>query len=114
MENLVKEDIEKMFLRRTLPYSTFTIEETGEEEKVWTTFGKTDPSEQIDLDIKSQKVKQLITDFFMNFKKQNVKIVRLDAVGYVIKKLGTSCFFVEPEIYDFLDWIKELSRFIRN
>lgn len=105
----VQEDISKMFLRRPLPYSTFTIEETGEEEKVWTTFGKTDPSEQIDLDVKSEKVKQLLTDFFMNFSKQNVKIVRLDAVGYVIKKLGTSCFFVEPEIYKFLDWIMELA-----
>ncbi|MEH7116251.1 sucrose phosphorylase [Neobacillus vireti] len=105
----VQADIDKMFLRRPLPYSTFTIEETGEEEKVWTTFGKTDPSEQIDLDIKSEKVKQLLTEFFMNFKEQNVKIVRLDAVGYVIKKLGTSCFFVEPEIYEFLDWIVELA-----
>ncbi|OIJ13623.1 sucrose phosphorylase [Anaerobacillus alkalilacustris] len=107
--NPVKEDIDKMFLRRPLPYSTFTIEETGEEEKVWTTFGKTDPSEQIDFDIKSEKVKQLFVDFFTNFQEQNVKIVRLDAVGYVIKKLGTSCFFVEPEIYEFLDWIKELA-----
>lgn len=105
----VQEDINKMFLRRPVPYSTFTIEETGEEEKVWTTFGKTDPSEQIDLDVKSEKVKQLLTEFFMNFSKNNVKIVRLDAVGYVIKKLGTSCFFVEPEIYEFLDWIKELA-----
>lgn len=105
----VQEDIAKMFLRRPLPYSTFTIEETGEEEKVWTTFGKTDPSEQIDLDVKSEKVKQLLTDFFTNFKEQNIKIVRLDAVGYVIKKLGTSCFFVEPEIYEFLDWIMELA-----
>ena len=104
-----QEDIDKMFLRRPLPYSTFTIKETGEEEKVWTTFGKTDPSEQIDFDIHSEKVKQLFTEFFMNFKKQNVKIVRLDAVGYLIKKLGTSCFFVEPEIYDFLDWIMELA-----
>jgi sucrose phosphorylase len=98
-----------MFLRRPLPYSTFTIEETGEEEKVWTTFGRTDPSEQIDLDIKSDKVKKLLTEFFMNFSKQNVKIVRLDAVGYVIKKLGTSCFFVEPEIYEILDWIMDLA-----
>lgn len=88
----VKKDIEKMFLRRKAPYSTFTIEESGEEEKVWTTFGKTEPSEQIDLDIKSDKIKQLLTDFLVNFSKQNVKIVRLDAVGYVIKKLGTSCF----------------------
>ncbi|MGG5253625.1 sucrose phosphorylase [Neobacillus sp. SM06] len=106
----VQEDIDKMFLRRPRPYSTFTIEETGEEEKVWTTFGKTDPSEQIDLDIHSEKVKQLLTEFFTNFKKQNVKIVRLDAVGYVIKKLGTSCFFVEPEIYQFLDWIMDLAK----
>lgn len=105
----VQQDIDKMFLRRTLPYSTFTIKETGEEEKVWTTFGKTDPSEQIDLDIKSDKVKKLLTEFFMNFSKQNVKIVRLDAVGYVIKKLGTSCFFVESEIYEFLDWIMDLA-----
>ncbi|XJZ28697.1 sucrose phosphorylase [Bacillota bacterium Lsc_1132] len=105
----VQEDIDQMFLRRPLPYSTFTIQDTGAEEKVWTTFGKTDPSEQIDLDIKSEKVKQLLTEFFKNFKEQNVKIVRLDAVGYVIKKLGTSCFFVEPEIYEFLDWIMELA-----
>lgn len=105
----VQDDIDKMFLRRKLPYSTFTIAETGEKETVWTTFGKSDPSEQIDLDIHSEKVKQLFTEFFNNFKQNNVKIVRLDAVGYVIKKLGTSCFFVEPDIYQFLDWIKELA-----
>lgn len=105
----VQADIDKMFLRRLLPYSTFKIEDTGEEENVWTTFGKTDPSEQIDLDVKSEQVKQLLTEFFMNFKKNNIKMVRLDAVGYVIKKLGTSCFFVEPEIYEFLNWVIDLA-----
>lgn len=105
----VEDDIKKMFLRRKVPYSTFTIEETGEVEKVWTTFGKMDPSEQIDLDLKSEKVKQLLTDFFVNFSKNHVKIVRLDAVGYIIKKIGTSCFFVEPEIYEFLDWTLKIA-----
>lgn len=105
----VKEDISKMFLRRKEPFSTFTIEDTGETETVWTTFGKETPSEQIDFDINSEKVKELLKDFLVNFSKQNVKIVRLDAVGYVIKKLGTSCFFVEPEIYKFIDWITELA-----
>lgn len=105
----VQADIDRMFLRRQRPYSSFTIRETGETESVWTTFGKTDPSEQIDLDIGSEQVKRLFTAFFMNFKANNVKIVRLDAVGYVIKKLGTSCFFVEPDIYAFLDWIHELA-----
>ncbi len=39
-----------------------------------------------------------------------MKIVRLDAVGYLVKKLGTSCFFVEPEIYQFLEWMCALAR----
>lgn len=105
----VDKDIKKMFRRREVPYSTFTIKETGKVEKVWTTFGKTDQSQQIDLDIKSEKVKRLLMDFFVNFKRNNVKIVRLDAVGYIIKKLGTSCFFVEPEIFEFLHWIRKMA-----
>ena len=35
--------------------------------------------------------------------------MRLDAVGYIIKKLGTSCFFVEPEIYGFMEWVSNLA-----
>ena len=105
----VAEDVAKMFLRRTEPYSDYTIEETGEAVTVWTTFGKTDPSEQIDMDVNSAIMRKLLRDFLENFSKNNVKIVRLDAVGYVVKKLGTSCFFVEPEIYHFLDWITELA-----
>jgi sucrose phosphorylase len=103
------EDMEKVFLRRTEPFSTFTIEETGAQETVWTTFGKQIPSEQIDLDINSEATRQLLTDFMANFSQQKVKIVRLDAVGYIIKKPGTSCFFVEPEIFDFLGWISNLA-----
>ncbi len=30
---------------------------------------------------------------------------KADAIGYITKKMGTSCFFVEPEIYSFIDWI---------
>ncbi|HBE80765.1 MAG TPA: sucrose phosphorylase, partial [Firmicutes bacterium] len=105
----LRKDLEKLFLRRTTPYSTFTVQETGEEVKVWTTFGKQDPSEQIDLDVNSPITVKLLTDFFSHFNKHNVKIVRLDAVGYVVKKMGTSCFFVEPEIYEFLNWISVLA-----
>jgi sucrose phosphorylase len=104
-----QEEIEKIFLRRTEPFSTFTIEETGEVEKVWTTFGKVTPSEQIDMDMNSETARQLLTDFLTNFSRNGVKIVRLDAVGYVAKKPGTTCFMVEPEIYEFLDWITELA-----
>jgi len=103
------DEVEKIFLRRTEPFSDFTIEETGKIEKVWTTFGKVTPSEQIDLDVNSEVTHRLFADFLTNFSKNMVKIVRLDAVGYVVKKSGTTCFFIEPEIFKFLDWITELA-----
>jgi len=100
------EDLARIFLRRPRdPFSTITIEETGEQETIWTTFGRSDPSEQIDLDVNSAATRQLLAGDLAFFRSQNVSIVRLDAVGYVIKKPGTSCFMVEPEIYEFLDWI---------
>lgn len=103
----VNKDIEKIFLRRSVPFSEFLIKATGKTEKVWTTFGKTTPSEQIDLDINASKTRDLIVQFLKNFNNNGVSIVRLDAVGYVIKKPGSSCFFVEPEIFEFLEWLCE-------
>ena len=102
-------DFEQIFLRREEPYSTFTIQDTGEAERVWTTFGKTIPSGQIDLDINSQATRELLRNYLATFSQHGVKIVRLDAIGYVIKKPGTSFFFVEPEIYEFLDWLKAVA-----
>ena len=54
------DDFQKIFLRRTEPYSDFKIEATGETERIWTTFGKTTPSEQIDLDITAPATRQLL------------------------------------------------------
>jgi len=105
----VQADIENMFLRRKLPYSAFTVGD-GREELVWTTFGKTDPSEQIDLDVRSPLAREYLSGIFRRFKAHRVNMVRLDAVGYVIKKPGTSCFFVEPDIYEFLDWVADQAK----
>ncbi len=101
-----QEDVAQIFLRRPEhPFSDVTIEETGQVERIWTSFGKTAVSEQIDLDVRSDAARNLLADFLTHLSRQNVKIVRLDAVGYVIKKPGTNCFFVEPEIYEFMEWI---------
>ena len=104
-----REDIEKIFLRRQSPFSDYAIQETGEVKTLWTTFGKTTPSEQVDIDVDSTVARTLIAECLSDFSRNRVKIVRLDAVGYVIKKMGTSCFFVEPEIFQFLDWLKGIA-----
>jgi sucrose phosphorylase len=101
-------DVARIFLRKPdAPFSTVRIEETGEEERVWTTFGTADWSEQIDLDVTSAATRALITGWLESFAARGVRIVRLDAVGYVIKKPGTSCFMVEPDVYQFLDWVSD-------
>ena len=97
-----QEDIDKMFLRRVTPYSTYPSKAFGEK-TLWTTFGRNTPSEQVDLDIHAPPVQKLFADIFEHLAKHNINIVRLDAIGYVIKKAGTDCFFVEPQIWAFLE-----------
>lgn len=105
----IKEDIEKIFLRRKLPYSEYETKNNGKV-KLWTTFGKTEPSEQIDVDIYSKPAREMFENILKNFSSKGIKIVRLDAIGYVIKKMGTACFFVEPEIDEFLNWISSTAK----
>ena len=99
-------DIARIFLRKPdAPFSSVRIATTGVEERVWTSFGSADWSEQIDLDVASPVTRASIGRWLAAFAAHGVRIVRLDAVGYVIKRAGTSCFMVEPEIHEFLDWI---------
>jgi sucrose 6(F)-phosphate phosphorylase len=99
-------ELAQIFLRRPkTPFTTVQIAETGETETVWATFGTADWSEQIDLDVTSPVTRELITSWLHGFAEHGVRVVRLDAIGFVIKKRGTTCFMVEPEIYAFLAWI---------
>ena len=103
-------DLARIFLRKPgSPFSDVTITETGEHERVWTSFGTSGWSEQIDLDVNSRATRALISEWLRSLADRGVRIVRLDAVGYVIKKPGTTCFMVEPEIYDFLGWVTDVA-----
>lgn len=71
----------------------------GTTEKVWCTFGE----EQIDLNLQSACGKKFVKENLENLCRHGISIVRMDAVGYTTKKAGSSCFFVEPEIWNVLD-----------
>lgn len=103
-----EKDLSKIFLRREAPYSPYLIK--GKSVNLWTTFGKTTPSEQVDINVNSDSAQRMFEDTFACFAKNGVSHVRLDAVGYVTKVPGTSCFFVEPEIYEFLGKITKLAQ----
>jgi sucrose 6(F)-phosphate phosphorylase len=98
------EDIARLFLRRSRgPFSTFTTS-SGDVVTVWTTFGEDEVSEQVDLDLAGPAGRDLVEGWLAGLAAHGVSMVRLDAVGYVVKKAGSTGFMVEPEIWSFLDW----------
>ncbi len=109
--NPLPADVKKIFLRKPEhPFLDVDIKETGSVERIWASFGpRVDHSEQVDLDINSPLTRQFFLDLFQFLSEQNINLLRLDAVAYAIKKRGTSCFMVEPEIYEFMGWLGEMA-----
>ncbi len=95
--------------KRGGPVSRFVVEETGETEHVWTSFGSAERWEQVDLDVSSMAGRAFLSDALATFAAHGVRVVRLDAVGYVVKRSGTTCFMVEPEVGEFLAWIASVA-----
>jgi sucrose phosphorylase len=64
---------------------------------LWTTF----TSQQIDIDVESEPGTRYIADILDQFQRGGVRLIRLDAVGYAIKRAGTSCFMI-PETFQYI------------
>ncbi|MDC7232625.1 MAG: sucrose phosphorylase [Spirochaetales bacterium] len=97
------EELAKIYTRKPrAPWIEITHDD-GTPRKVWCTFSE----EQIDLDIKSETGKNYILDSLNFLADQGAAMIRLDAFAYVTKKVGTSCFFLEPEIWEILGEIRD-------
>ncbi|HOO28050.1 MAG TPA: sucrose phosphorylase [Lachnospiraceae bacterium] len=70
----------------------------GSVEKVWCTFDE----EQIDINCKSDIAKKFIRDNLECLCGHGMALIRLDAFAYATKRAGTSCFFIEPDVWEFL------------
>jgi sucrose phosphorylase len=76
----------------------------GSKEKIWCTFCE----EQIDLDVTKEKTKAFIRDTLKEMCRHGAAVIRLDAFAYAVKKQDTSCFFIEPEIWELLYDIEKI------
>ena len=102
----VEVDVRKIFLRRpSHPFLGVKIESDGSIERIWSTFGKEDWSEQVDIDVHSLVGREFIHHTLAFMASQGVGMLRLGAVAFVTKKARTSCFLVEPQISEFFSWI---------
>jgi sucrose phosphorylase len=84
---------------RPRPGLSFSVKDVaGEGRLVWTTF----TSNQIDIDVGHDASQQYLTSILDRFAEAGVNLVRLDAVGYAIKKAGSSSFMI-PETFEFIE-----------
>ncbi|MBR1585676.1 MAG: sucrose phosphorylase [Clostridia bacterium] len=91
-------DMEKMYRRKANgPYLTFTRAD-GKQVKLWNTFFE----EQIDIDPYAAPT-QAYYERNLGRLADHVPLIRFDAFAYASKRPGTSCFFVEPDIWNVLD-----------
>ncbi|MFG0380108.1 sucrose phosphorylase [Pseudomonas sp. zbq_18] len=97
------EDLAKIHIRKEKePFREVQLA-NGERCRVWCTFTE----RQIDLNYQSPKTYQLMERYLAFLAARGVKLFRLDAFGYTTKKIGSSCFLVEPDVYRILDWFRE-------
>jgi sucrose phosphorylase len=90
--------------RPTVPFSPLMLL-SGEKKLFWTTFNP----EQIDIDVRHPQAEAYLDSILHNFQAAGIKMIRLDAVGYAIKKPGTSCFMT-PETFDFISELTKKAR----
>ncbi|WP_339079789.1 sucrose phosphorylase [Pseudomonas sp. TMP9] len=97
------QDLAKIHIRKEKePFRDVHVA-NGETCRVWCTFTE----RQIDLNYESPLTYQLMERYMAFLTARGVKLFRLDAFGYTTKKIGSSCFLVEPDVYRILDWFRE-------
>ncbi|MDT3394737.1 MAG: sucrose phosphorylase [Bacillota bacterium] len=96
-------DIDMIYKRKDkAPFQKVRFSD-GSSEEVWNTFGE----EQIDLNVAKDVTQKFIRDTIEDMAAHGCSLIRLDAFAYAIKKLDTNDFFVEPDIWELLNKVRE-------
>ncbi len=82
--------------RPGMPFTVTTLA-NGERRLLWTTF----TPQQIDIDVHHPAGQAYLDSILKSLSNSGVTMVRLDAVGYAIKKAGKNCFMM-PETFEFI------------
>lgn len=82
--------------RPGLPFTPMTLAD-GSRRILWTTF----TAEQLDIDVGHPEGRRYLDGILRIFAQNGVRLIRLDAVGYAVKRPGTNCFMME-ETFEFI------------
>jgi sucrose phosphorylase len=87
-----------------LPFTPVTLG-VGRQRLLWTTF----TDQQVDLNVADPQAVAYLQSILEQMAASGVTTVRLDAVGYAVKRAGTSCFMI-PETFTFIDDVTDRAR----
>lgn len=84
-------DLSKVIRPRALPLLSPFKMKNGEEKHIWTTFSE----DQVDLNFESPSVFLAILDVLLFYTSKGAKFIRLDAIAFLWKEIGTNCIHLE-------------------
>jgi glucosylglycerate phosphorylase len=93
-------DLSKVVRPRALPLLT-TFNTPSGEKKVWTTFS----DDQIDLNYQNPEVLLEILDVLLLYVERGATFIRLDAIAYLWKEIGTSCIHL-PQTHQVIQFLR--------
>ncbi len=97
------DDLARIHIRKEKEPFREVICANGDRSRVWCTFTE----HQIDLNYDAPQTYELMRRYINFLTLRGVKLFRLDAFGYTTKRLGSSCFLVEPDVYGILNWFRD-------
>lgn len=103
MGEITSDDLAKIHIRKEKEPFRQVHCANGDSSRVWCTFTE----QQIDLNWESPSTYALMEDYIRFLAERGVRLFRLDAFGYTTKRIGTSCFLVEPDVYNMLAWVRD-------
>lgn len=99
-------DVTAVVRPRALPLLT-PVTRNGETEYVWTTFSE----DQVDLNFENPAVFLEMVDVLLFYFEKNAQWIRLDAVGFLWKELGTTCIH-HPVTHEFIKLFRDITNIV--
>src|SRR3990170_7643469 len=96
------QDLSAVVRPRTSPLLT-TVETAAGPLQVWTTFS----ADQPDLDYSNPEVLLEVIDILLDYIRRGAELVRLDAVGYLWKEIGTACIHL-PQTHEIVKLFRDV------
>jgi glycosidase len=95
-------DLSQVVRPRALPLLTEFETSTGPQ-NVWTTFS----ADQVDLNFKNPEVFLAVVDALLFYVEKGARFIRLDAIAYLWKELGTSCIHL-PQTHRIVQLLRKV------